>query len=273
MKSRGQGSGVRGQKLTAQVREVLADLKEATKAEIAERLGVQTQADLGRVDRAVEGLAKTGEATAISLDAQGEPIPAFQPLKYRWVASLVKARGAVQAKLWEFACLRFAAGKPFGVAEAARLAECDRDYAKRYLRWLWQEGYLSLITRGRHGVAHYQVVGGREHEAAPQWNRRAEKRRFQVSGSRGQEIGQAPPLAGLPAPEEIPPGPPLPKGGELAARAARLDAIIEEFGAVLVEVAGGIGRGVDIINKVKGELLAMGGQGHDEPDGSSAGHH
>ena len=53
----------------------------------------------------------------------------------------------------------------------------------------------------------------------------------------------------------------------MAARADRLDAIIEKFGAALVEVAGGIGRGVDIINEMKGELLSLREGGDDEPEG------
>jgi hypothetical protein len=200
----------------------------------------------------------------------------------------------VQAKLWEFACLRFAVGKPFGAAEAARLAECDRDYVKRYYRWLWQSAYLAMITRGRAGAPLYQVVGGKEHEAAPAWNRRAEKRK---------SVGQAPSPVVL-----FPPAAPSPqpsptrgegvkctchptmsyghvecpvhgKGGDKDHRrdacATRLDAALEDFGRALVEVTGSIGRAWEIIREMKGELFALAAeeQGHDEPGEPTDGHH
>jgi hypothetical protein len=264
----------------------LADLKEATKAEIAERLGVQTQADLGRVDRAVEGLAKTGEATAISLDAQGEPIPAFQPLKYRWVASLVKARGAVQAKLWEFACLRFATAKPFSAAEAARLAECALDYAKKYCRWLWQSGYLAIISRGRNGAVLYQVVAGRETESAPPWNRRAETR---------LQVGQAPPPAAPAAAGIVARDPaitvfdegikgqkpdlpevwtPAPMPEELKKFAANMRQAFAEFSRGMRNLAAHFPAVEAVLLEMEADLVRITKeQGHDEPGEPTEGHH
>lgn len=283
-----QGSGVRGQKLTAQVREVLADLQEATKAEIGERLGVQTEADLHRIDLAVKGLVKTGEAAAIGLNEQGEPIPAFQPLKYRWVTSLVKARGAVQARLWRFACHRFQTARPFTVAEAAGMAGapgtpgCDRDYTKRYFRWLWKSGYLAIVSRGRAGAPLYQVVGGKEHEPAPPWNRRAERRK---------SVGQAPSPAVL-SPPASPSPQPSPVGGEgaedhrpearptilvpeeLQKFAANMRQAFAEFYRGMRHLAAHFPQVESVLREMEEDLGRIAKeQGHDEPGEPADGHH
>jgi hypothetical protein len=259
-----QGSGVRGQgsgktedqpTITAHtVKAALWELGESSSAAVADHLKVKTFKDRFKVKQILAALVRTGGAEI------GGPLGVTT---YRLTDK--PGRGAVQAKLWEFACLRFATAKPFTAAEAARLAECDRDYTKRYCRWLWGAGYLAIAARGRAGALLYQVVGGKEHEAAPPWNRRAEKRK---------RVGQAPSPAVLP---EIPPSPPLEKGGDeehrLKTGATRLDAALEDFGRALVEVAGGIGRAWEIIREMKGELLAMEGHGHDEPGEPTAGHH
>lgn len=175
---RGQGSGRRPGISAATVRKFLREFPGSAVLEAAEHLQVQTHREHDRVKQILHDLVRSG---AVMRECERDFIT------YRLTGK--PARGAVQAKLWEFACLRFAAGKPFGAAEAARLAECDRDYTKRYYRWLWQSAYLAIITRARAGAPLYQVVGGKEHEAAPAWNRRAEKRksRGQGPGVRGQE--------------------------------------------------------------------------------------
>jgi len=175
------------------------------------------------------------------------------------------ARGAVQAKLWKFACHRLQKGYTFTAAEAAAMAGCDRDYAKRYCRWLWAAGYLALASRGRAGALLYRVVAGKEKESAPHWNRRAEKRENSGLGSwvKGQK--------------KTPPSPPFPKGGEVSPAEdhrpeacatiseKRLKAVLDEFGQSLVEIAGGHGRAVEIVQQMKDTILAVREQGHDEP--------
>jgi hypothetical protein len=283
-----QGSGVRGQGpekrpgiSAVAVREVLREFPGSACLEVADLLQVQTQKDHDRVKQILHDQVRSG---AVMRECLGDFIT------YRLTDK--PGRGGVQAKLWEFACLRFATAKPFGVAEAARLAECDRDYTKRYYRWLWKSGYLAIVSRGKANVVFYQVVGGKEHEAAPAWNRRAEKRKRSAGETPAPLIPPAVPAAAgiitrdpaitffdeeIKGQEEIPPSPPLEKGGDEAHRlqtgATRLDAALEEFGAALVEVAGGIERAWEIIREMKGELLAIEEQGHDEPGEPTAGGH
>ena len=193
------------------------------------------------------------------------------------------------------------------------MAECGLDYAKRYYRWLWGAGYLGIVSRGRAGVLFYQVVGGKEHEAAPAWNRRAETRksRGQGSGIRGQCGSCAFWDNGIPsnlsayclstvspkgdhrvqieescehwtdraayAAEAEAQARRNEEAGETPALRpiphARLDAALEDFGRALVEVAGSIERAWEIIREMKGELLAMEAHGHDEPGEPTEGHH
>jgi len=273
-----QGSGVSGQgpeklqnppTITAQtVRAALRELGQSHWSGVAEFFKVQTFLEREKVKQVLEDLEKGGQAKCTG--------PGIYMLTDK-----PGAGGGVQAKLWEFACLRFATAKPFAAAEAARLAECDRDYTKRYYRWLWNSGYLAIVSRGRAGALLYQVVGGKEHEPAPAWNRRAEKRKGSGQGSvvRGQEeVGQAPPPAAPAAAgiitrdpaisffdEEIKEQKPSPR--------ERLDAALEDFGRALVDITGSIGRAWEIIREMKGELLAIEEQNHDEPGEPTESHH
>jgi hypothetical protein len=170
------------------------------------------------------------------------------------------ARGAVQAKLWEFACLRFATAKPFTAAEAARLAECDRDYTKRYCRWLWETGYLAIVTRGRAGAWLYQVVGGKEHEPAPPWNRRAEKRksRGQGPGAGGQNEEQKPEEHRLETCATAPPAT-LPKTIMSAAleaeKLSRVGEILAEMETTLAALSGDCVLVVGLFQELKAAIL------------------
>jgi hypothetical protein len=252
--------------ITAQtVRAALTKLGGVGSAAVAEHFQVKSYGEREKIQKVLGEMLHNRQV--ISITHLGQTI-------YRLCGQPV-GRGAVQAKLWEFACLRFAAGKPFTCSEAARMAECGLDYAKRYYRWLWGAGFLAIVKRGRAGALLYQVVGGKEHEAAPAWNRRAEKRKH---------VGQAPPPAVSPTPPATPSPQPSPAGGEedkdhrlvaCAGKSAaiRLDAALEEFGRALVEVAGGIVRAWEIIREMKGELLAMEEQCHDEPGEPTEGHH
>jgi hypothetical protein len=258
-----QGSGVRDQgsekarnrpSITAPaVKAVLKKLggAGASVGAVEERLQIQTRKERHQIRDIVAALVRSGQAEIVMDEGRDEVLYSL--------TGKAGARGSVQAKLWEFACLRFATAKPFSAAEAARLAECDRDYTKRYCRWLWKEGYLAVAGRGRAGAKLYQVVGGTEHESAPAWNRRAEKRR-QAGVQNKMPI---PPCTLFGMRQRCVHYPqcmsPDPKRGE------RLDAALEDFGRALVEVAGGIGRAWEIIREMKGELLAVEGQDHGEP--------
>jgi hypothetical protein len=222
----------------------------ASAPQVEERLQVQTRKDRNRVRDILAALVRSGQAEIVMDEDRDE---------VRYALCLrPNARGAVQARLWRFACHRFQTARPFTAAEAAGMASSDLDYAKRYCRWLWNSGYLAIVSRGRANAMLYQVVGGKEHEAAPAWNRRAEKRKGggQGSGVRGQE--------------ETPPEPRT-QNPEPAVR--RLDEALEDFGRALVDITGSIGRAWEIIREMKGELLAIGETCHDEPIEPTEGHH
>jgi hypothetical protein len=261
---------------------------------VEEWLQVQTRKDRNRIRDILAALVRSGQAKIV-MDEE------LDMVRYA-LCHRSGARGAVQAKLWRFACHRFQTTRPFTAAEAAGMANCDLDYAKRYCRWLWKSAYLAIVSRGQSGAMLYQVVGGKEHENSPPWNRRAEKRksRGQGTGARGQKEEQKPegPQAGTPAPLEA--GGALPtfilpdremdetfpdslycrhcelvlgKGHRLQTGATKLDAALEDFGRALVDITGSIGRAWEIIREMKGELLAIEEQGHDEPEKPTAGHH
>jgi hypothetical protein len=242
--ARGQGPGIRGQgSVSARtVKQALRDLGPAPSETVADHLQVKTYRERYQVNQILADLAKGGQAKRV--EAEGCVIYCLEDQP--------GGRGGVQQKLWEFARLRYQKGQPFGVAEAARLAECAHDYTKKYCRWLWGQGYLALSARGRAGAPVYQVVGGREHEAAPHWNRRAEKRKRTAGGD---ACATTPPAALPPQVHRLE----ALKVHRLEACAtsdkARLDAALEDFGRALVEIAGSIGRAWGIIRKMKGEIL------------------
>jgi hypothetical protein len=242
--------------ITEQVRRALKEMGKATVSQVADYLQVQTFKGEKKVSDILRGLVKSHQAISITHLGHTTFHLSNQP----------KSRGAVQARLWRFAGHRFQTARPFAAAEAAGMAECDRDYAKRYYRWLCNSGYLAIVSRGRAGALLYQVVAGREHESAPPWNRRAEKRKSKPEG----------PQAGTPAPLTPPASPspqPSPTRGEgaeehrLQTCVTRLDAALEDFCGALVDITGSIGRAWEVIREMKGELLALAveEQGHGEP--------
>jgi hypothetical protein len=224
---------------TEQVRRALKETGKATASQVADHLQVQTFKERKKVTDILQGLVKRHEAVAIT--HLGET-------NYR-LSGQTSSRGTVQEKLWRFACHRARTARPFTVAEAARMAECNLDYVKRYCRWMWKEDYLALAARGRAGAALYQVVGGKEQEPAPVWNRRAEKResRGQGSGVRGQEK--------IPSPQEV------------------LNAALGELTHTIMEMAGGCERAAAIIREMNETLLTMMDHDHDEPIEPTECHH
>lgn len=221
--------------ITAQtVKAALRKLGGAGTAELADHLQAQTYQERGKVRQILADLRKGGEV--ISNGFEGG-----------WIYYLTDkpgARGAVQKKLWKFACHRMQKGQSFTAAEAAGLAICDRDYAKRYYRWLWSAGYLAIAGRGRAGALLYRVVAAKEHEPAPPWNRRAEERKKKPED----------PQAGTPAPLEA----------ALPAK-KQLETALNEFGQAVVENAGDQIRAVEIIKKMTEVILGLGEHRHGEP--------
>jgi len=241
--------------ITAQtVRAALAELGEARSVAVADHLRVKSFRERGRVRQILDDLTKGGGVINKGDKNNGT---------YRLTGK--PGRGEVQRKLWKFACHRLQKGYTFTAAEAAGLAMCDRDYAKRYYRWLWGAGYLAIAARGPAGVLLFRVVAGKEGGPAPQWNRREEKRK---------KVGQASPPAILPEehrPETCATAPPvtfLPAGGTPALPASpqeRLNAALRGFSLMIVEIAGSCDRAVEIIQEMKNTILAVKEIAHGEP--------
>lgn len=146
-----------------------------TVADVADSLGVQSGAGVKRVYDAVWLLAKEGRVAAAP-DTTPE------------VWHLVDPKVSVQQRLWRACVLKSQKG-PFTVADLVPIVQgqkgvaVSRDYAKRYVRWLWATAYLMRVGFGRDGERVYQIIPGREHDPAPHWNRRAEKRKSRGQGS------------------------------------------------------------------------------------------
>ncbi|MBM4302545.1 MAG: hypothetical protein FJ121_13665 [Deltaproteobacteria bacterium] len=262
------GKGERGQAqtplavTTQHVRAFLAGISGAgaSASLVEERFQVQTLKDRNRIRDILAALVRSGQAEIVMDEDRDEVRYALCPQS--------GARGSVQARLWRFACHRFQTARPFTAAEAAGMAECDKDYTRRYFLWLWHSAYLTIVSRIRTGAILYQVVSGKEHEPAPPWNRRAEKRKRRAGET------PAPPDACATAP------PAAPAAAGIIARdpaitfsRERLDAALEDFGLALVDIIGSVGRASKIIREMKGELLMIGEQGHDELGGPTEGHH
>jgi hypothetical protein len=79
--------------------------------------------------------------------------------------------GDKQAKLWHAMQIKSETGA-FRAREVALLAGASVDYAKRYIRFLFDLGALD-----RPGEGLYQVPGHRRHTEAPHWSRRGEARK------------------------------------------------------------------------------------------------
>jgi hypothetical protein len=142
-------------------------------AAVAERLGVQTYAAQRRVREALRQLARRGEAVA---DRSGPET----------VWRLAGSREAtVQEKLWRALGLRAAQGQEVTVREAALLAEASRDYSKRYLSWLWRQGWLEKAGRGRYRWPPEKTW--REAER-PHWCRKLEEERAVPARGRPQAL-------------------------------------------------------------------------------------
>ncbi len=86
----------------------------------------------------------------------------------------------VQEKLWRAILLKFHKAEAWGFLDLATLAGCSLDYAKKYCEFL--ERRELIAAAGVQGHQNYfRLTPGREHEGAPAWNRRAEKRRAVAS--------------------------------------------------------------------------------------------
>lgn len=137
--------------------------------------------------------------------------------------------GEVQEKLWRAMCLKAQKRQPFTAADIIRLVECDRTYATRYLRFCLRQRYLIVLGRRRKALT-YQVVSGKEREAAPRWNRRAEKK------GRAAERTLA--------------------SGMEAIDRADLKMAMNEFSEILTEIVGGCARAAEIVREIQETLQA-----------------
>lgn len=246
-----------------------------TVVDVADSLGVQSRDGVKKIYDAIWLLAKEGRVAAAP-DTKPE------------VWHLIDPKISVQDRLWRACILKsqkgsFAVADLVPIVQGKRSAAVSRDYAQRYVRWLWDAAYLRAVGRGRDGEWVYLVIPGREREPAPHWNRRAEKRKSsgQGSGASGQgDCKDWNPLAGCMGTPQTCPGPcphmeeeqkpvaspPLPKGGE-ASPQERLDAALKGFFHLIVEIAGSCDRAIEIIQEMKTTLLAVQEIAHGEPEG------
>jgi hypothetical protein len=219
--------------LRQQICEVLAG-GDLTLKDLQNRLGVQSRAEAKKVTDALGELAREGK-TASKPGAGGK----------LW--RLAEPPVLVQAKLWEFMRLRYAKMQNWTTAEAAKRADCTRDYATRFTRYLADEQFVEPVGQKGNAVF-YRIVAGQEKGLPPHWNRRAEQRR---------RAGSAPPPAALPS---------------RADKLGQALEVLEVIGRGLVEVPEAIERAREIIRKMQGELLSLEGRGDGDP-GEPADHH
>lgn len=153
-----------------------------TVVDVADSLGVQSRAGIKRVRDAIWLLAKEGRVAYV---------PGTVPKVWR----LAEPKVSVQQRLWRACVLKsqkgpFTAADLVPIVQGEKSAAVSRDYATRYVRWLWASAYLMLVGQGRNKEQIYRVIPERDWETPPHWNRRAEKRKI---------VGQASPPAVLPA--------------------------------------------------------------------------
>jgi hypothetical protein len=114
------------------------------------------------------------------------------PPRYR-LTERQKQRGEVQARLAKALKLRGRKGQITHTQDLSALAGCSREFAKRYLRFLKNAGYLveaGAVKLSKFGLGiSYRVAPGREGEAPPWFSRRAEEKK-QGSGVRGQGLAK-----------------------------------------------------------------------------------
>lgn len=163
------------------VKRALRNLGTATPAQVSAELEIEDAPGKLQVRGILRDLKKSGGAER---DAQGQ---------YRLVDDPSR-RGGVQAKLWEFMCLRFGKAQPWTTRDAAKRAECNWDYTKRYTQFLAGEKVVEPVGQEGNAVL-YRVIPGMEKAPAPHWNRRAETRR------KGPSLDD---YAGKPLPEDHP---------------------------------------------------------------------
>jgi hypothetical protein len=157
--------------LRRQICDLLA-LGRFTVREVADRLGVQSRAEVKQVRDAILELAREGRVRQM-----------FSERPEGWVKTwgLAEPKVSVQARIWR-ACLLKSQKGPFTTADLIPLvqgekgAAVSRDYAKRYVRFLLAAGYLIRPPGKRGNAAFFLVAPGKEKAPAPHWNRRAEKR-------------------------------------------------------------------------------------------------
>jgi hypothetical protein len=89
-----------------------------------------------------------------------------------------------QEKVWRAIVLKARKGEAFALLEVASLAGCSLDYTKKYCQFLAGKEILKHAGSRGH-FRFWRLAPGLEGEAAPVWNRRAEKRRRHESSDRG----------------------------------------------------------------------------------------
>ncbi len=147
--------------LAGDIRRVLAESGGAGLREICRRLDIPEAAFEKRklVYLALRDMIAAGRVELVeSYRLTGKEVP----------------RGRVQEKIWRAMCLKASKGQTFEAAEIILLTGADADYVKRYIRHGRRLGLVEAVGRRREvNALVYRVVPGREHEAAPPFNRRA----------------------------------------------------------------------------------------------------
>ncbi len=232
------------------VKRALRNLGTATPAQVSAELEIEDAPGKLQVRGILRDLKKSGGAER---DAQGQ---------YRLVDDPSR-RGGVQAKLWEFMCLRFGKAQPWTTRDAAKRAECNWDYTKRYTQFLAGEKVVEPVGQEGNAVL-YRVIPGMEKAPAPHWNRRAETRR------KGPSLDD---YAGKPLPEDHPgreliihslaaepvsPPPPPPKITILdAVVQVRVKAIMGKMRRALNVAAGEVQEAQEVLEEMEQDLRQL----------------
>lgn len=163
--------------LAGDIRKFLA-IEEATAREVADHLGVKSRAEVRRVRNAIYDMAKSGMLTAA---------PGSKPRRWHLRPGLLPPeRGEKQEKIWRAVKIE---ARGFTIHEIVVLAGTAREYTQRYLRFLAAHGYIEAVGRKqvrKYGLATaYRLIAGKEQEAAPRYQRRAEEARKKGKGVAG----------------------------------------------------------------------------------------
>jgi hypothetical protein len=155
--------------LAARVKKVL-DLREATTLQDIEALvEVGTYQERRKLKQALADLAKAGAV---------EVIPGAVRT-YR-LARRAAGRGEKQVKLWRAVGIKAAKNESFTGRDLAVLAETSQDYAKRWLGFLRERGWLLSGRMGNKVVLRFNPEREWTEDSRPHFNRRVEKRQGNV---------------------------------------------------------------------------------------------